>query len=551
MAFTQTTIPATGSIPWLTLLVALPLVFALVLWLVKPLRPLGREIALTVSVVELAGVLVAAFTGYDPAAAPAFQLGESYPWIPAIGLSWALGVNGLGLVMIILATALTPLVLLSSWVEDKDADARAGYAGLILALEACMVLIFAARDLLLFYLAFEAMLIPLYFLVGRFGHGEAARRRHAAIKFVLYSLAGGLVMLFGVIAVYVSALPLSKNPAALFHLDNLTALNLGAHPLATFTMWTFLIAFAIKAPMVPVHTWLPSTAEVARGGTSVLLVGVLDKVGTWGMIMFCWQLFPAASAQVAPLVIVLAVISILYGALAAIAQKDLMRLVSFTSISHFGFMVMALYIGSQTAIEGAMLYMVAHGVSIAGMFLLSGWLTERGGTQQIAAYSGFQRVTPVLAGLFLTSGLAAIGLPGLSGFLPEYLILVGTFKVSVAAALFAVLGVVLAAVYLLLPYQNLFTGPIDGSVREAKDLCWREKLIMTPIVLAMLGLGFLPGPTLELMKPDAAEMFQRQIPIGGVLYTDQSTPGQAPHEQAPHEKGHTPHPETTSEGSTK
>lgn len=266
--------------------------------------------------------------------------------------------------------------------------------------------------------------------------------------------------------------------------------------------------------MVPVHTWLPSTAEVARGGTSVLLVGVLDKVGTWGMIMFCWQLFPAASAKVAPVIIVLAIISILWGAMAAIAQKDLMRLVSFTSISHFGFMVMALYVGSQTAIEGAMLYMVAHGVSIAGMFLLSGWLTERGGTQEIAAYSGFQRVTPTLAGLFLFSGLAAIGLPGLSGFLPEYLILVGTFRVSLAAAIVAVLGVVLAAVYLLLPYQKIFTGPIDGRVKEAPDLGWREKLITVPIVLAMLGLGFLPGPTLELLKPDAAEMFAAQSTSG-------------------------------------
>lgn len=514
MVFSQTTIPTTTNFPWLSLLVALPLVFALVLWLVKPLRPAGREIALVIAVAELVGILVAAFTGFDLGEAPAFQLGETYSWIPAIGLSWALGVNGLGLVMIILATALTPLVILASWSEDKDADSRAGYAGLILALEAFMVLLFAARDLLLFYIAFEGMLIPLYFLVGRFGHGDAAKRRHAAIKFVLYSLAGGLVMLFGVIAVYVIASGSVKDSARLFHMDTLTQVDLGASPYAMFIMVTFLIAFAIKAPMVPVHTWLPSTAEVARGGTSVLLVGVLDKVGTWGMIMFCWQLFPAASAKVAPVIIVLAIISILWGAMAAIAQKDLMRLVSFTSISHFGFMVMALYVGSQTAIEGAMLYMVAHGVSIAGMFLLSGWLTERGGTQEIAAYSGFQRVTPTLAGLFLFSGLAAIGLPGLSGFLPEYLILVGTFRVSLAAAIVAVLGVVLAAVYLLLPYQKIFTGPIDGRVKEAPDLGWREKLITVPIVLAMLGLGFLPGPTLELLKPDAAEMFAAQSTSG-------------------------------------
>lgn len=498
MVFAQTTIA--GSFPWLSLLALVPLAAALVLWLVKPLRAAGREIALFISVLVLVGVIAAAATGFDLDKAPAFQLGEDYAWIPSIGLSWALGVNGLGLVMVILATALTPLVLLAAWNDDADADSRAGYAGLILALETFMVLLFSARDLLLFYIAFEGMLIPLYFLIGRFGHGEAQRRRHAAIKFVLYSLAGGLVMLFGVIGVYVTS---GGGPKA-FHMDHLTS---GAFAPAGGGMWmmvTFLIAFAIKAPLVPAHTWLPSTAEVARGGTSVLLVGVLDKVGTWGMIMFCWQLFPQASAQVAPIIIGFAVVSIIWGALAAIAQKDVMRLVSFTSISHFGFMVMALYIGSQTAIEGAMLYMVAHGVSIAGLFLLGGWLSERGGTQQIGAYSGMQRVTPTLAGLFLLSGLAAIALPGLSGFLPEYLILVGTFKVSIFIAIVAVLGVVLAAVYILLPYQKIFTGPIDGEVRDIPDLTWREKFIMIPIVLAMFGLGFLPGPTLNLISPDAA-----------------------------------------------
>ena len=339
----QVTMDSTAGAPWLSLLVALPLVFALLLWLVRPLRSAGREVALMVSVAVLAGVLVMMFTGYDFSATDGvFQLGENYRWIKASGLSWALGVNGLGLVMIILATALTPLVLLASWNEGEDADSRAGYAAHILALEAFMILLFAARDLLLFYIAFEGMLVPLYFLVGRYGHGDAARRRHAAIKFVLYSLAGGLVMLFGVIGVYVYG-PGATGAADAFHLDRLTADGaLDAGNMGFFLMLTFLIAFAIKAPMVPGHTWLPSTAKGARGGTSTLLVGVLDKVGTWGMIVICWPIFPHESAKVAPVIIVLALVSILWGALAAIAQKDLMRLVSFTSISHFGYMVMAL-----------------------------------------------------------------------------------------------------------------------------------------------------------------------------------------------------------------
>lgn len=510
--------PVAGSLPWLSILVAVPALVALALWVIKPLRQAGKHIALAASLLILLVTIVATCSDFT-VASKGTQMYETHQWIPAIGLTWSLGVTGLSLVMIILAVALVPLVLLAAWKEDEDPQRAAGYAGLILLLEAFMVLIFAARDVLLFYIAFEGMIIPLYFLIGRYG-GE--NRRHAAIKFVLYSLAGGLVMLFGVVGVYLHS---TMGPDA-YSLERLLGED-GFAP-GGAQMWmllTFLFAFAIKAPLVPFHTWLPTTAQAARPGTSVLLVGVLDKVGTFGMVVYCWALFPVASKQVAPILITLAVISVIYGALAALWQKDLLRLVSFTSISHFGFIIMGLYIGSVTAIEGALLYMLAHGVSIAAMFLISGWLTQRGGTQEICAYGGMQRVTPLLAGTFLVSGLASVALPGLSGFVPEYYILLGTFQVNALPAVLCLAGVVLSAVYLLLPYQRLFTGPVNKDKEHLKDLDMREKVVVAPLLVAMLVLGFYPGPVMETLKNDAVTTAQL---AGGDTVTYQKTDAAAP-----------------------
>lgn len=280
---------------------------------------------------------------------------------------------------------------------------------------------------------------------------------------------------------------------------NLTA-SAGAEQLLFVS---FFIAFAIKAPMVPVHTWLPDTAQQADSGTSTLLVGVLDKVGTFGMIALCLPLFPRASSWAAPVIIVLAVISILYGGLVALAQRDFMRLTAMTSVSHFGFMVLGIFVGSATAMTGSMIYMVAHGLSTAAMFLVLGFLERRGRSQWIPVYRGMQRITPVLAGLFLVAGLASIALPGLSGFVPEYLVLLGTFKANTLAAVFAALGVIIAALYVLLPYQRMFTGPKDDGITGAADLDGREKLAMAPLVIAMLALGIFPGPVLDVLSPVA------------------------------------------------
>jgi proton-translocating NADH-quinone oxidoreductase chain M len=322
----------------------------------------------------------------------------------------------------------------------------------MLVLEAFMVGVFAATDVFLFYVFFEAMLIPVYFLIGLFG---GARRQYAAVKFLLFSLAGGLVMLVAVIAVYVAGPGGDEG----FLITNLTG-NLDASTDALRWMFVgFFIAFAVKAPMWPVHTWLPDAATEARPATAVLLVGILDKVGTYGMIRFCLQLFPEAAQWATPVVITLAVISIIYGALLAIGQTDMMRLIAFTSISHFGLIVLGIFALTTVGGAGSTLYMVNHGFSTAGLFLLAGFLVARRGSKRIPDYGGWQRVTPVLAGTFLVVGLSSLALPGLSSFVSEFLVLQGTFMRYEAAAVIATLGTVLAALYILLMYQRTMTGP--------------------------------------------------------------------------------------------
>jgi len=501
----------------LTVLILVPAVVAALVWLVPPLRRLARPIGLVTSVLVLAGAIALAL-GFDVSAANEIQFTQVADWIPAFGASYAVGVDGLGLVMVVLATLLVPVVIVAGWHEvtlpvtvgDGDETAerkaldyrRAGWVALILVLEALMIAVFASRDIFLFYVVFEAMLLPVYFLIGLYG---GANRRYAAIKFLLYSLAGGLLMLAAVIGYFFVGTDQGPQAFLLADTASLSSIGSGVTGMSLTTEMLlflgFFIAFAIKAPMWPVHTWLPDAAQQAPPGTSTLLVGVLDKVGTFGMIVLCLPLFPNAAAAAAPVIIVLALISILYGGLLAIGQNDMMRLIAFTSVSHFGFIVLGIFVGNATAVTGSMIYMVAHGVSTAGMFLVAGFLTQRGGTQDMGAYSGMQRITRVIAGTFLVSGLASLALPGLSGFVPEYLVLLGTFAVAPWMAIVAVLGVVLAALYILLAYQRVFTGPPSPEHAGMADLGGREKLVMGVLIAAMLVLGFYPAPVLDLLTP--------------------------------------------------
>jgi NADH-quinone oxidoreductase subunit M len=413
-----------------------------------------------------------------------------------------------------MTAVLMPVVVLASW-NDADppeqpegappaaegaalARPRRGvksYFALLLVLETMMVGVFAATDVFLFYVFFEAMLIPMYFLIGSFGVGQ---RQYAAVKFLLYSLFGGLLMLVAVIALYVYSARGGHPGTFLFsQLQHVTF-----SPVTQ--KWLFLgffIAFAIKAPLWPFHTWLPDAATAAQPGTAVLLVGVMDKVGTFGMIRYCLQLFPAASRYFTPLIIVLAVIGILYGAIVAIGQRDLKRLIAYTSISHFGFIVLGIFVLTSQGQSGATLYMVNHAFATGALFLIAGFMIARRRSQRIADYGGVQKVAPLLAGLFLISGLAGLSLPGLSTFVSEFLVLLGTFTRYKVAASFATASIVLAAIYILWLYQRTMTGPVREEVADMPDLRPRELWAVGPLIALLIVFGVFPQPLLKLINP--------------------------------------------------
>ena len=491
-----------SAFPWLTTIGLIPAVGSVLLFLLPgEARRSARQIALVLSLVTLALAVVATAVAFDVSRAGTFQLTEQAAWIPSFGVTYALGVNGVGLIMILLSVILVPLCILAAWHEGKNRPHQ--FFAWILLAEAFMVGVFAARDVFLFYIFFEAMLIPMYFLIGSFGGPNA---RHAALKFLIYSLAGGLIMLIGVIALGVQTIvPGSGIAPDAFLIDSLVGIQYSSLTVEMWIFVAFFIAFAVKAPMVPVHTWLADAAEQAPPAVSVLIVGVLDKVGTFGMLVLCLPLFPEASKWAAPVIAVLAVISIIYGALAALAQRDLRRLIAFTSVSHFGFIVLGIFVMTSAGQAGSVLYMVNHGFSTAGLFLVCGMLMSRWGTATISEFGGIQRVTPLLAGIFLVAGMSSLALPGLSSFVSEFLVLVGTFHRWPVAGAFATLGIVLAALYILLTYKKIATGPVRASLDGAPDLSGREKWVLVPVVVALVGLGFFPKPVLDVINPVITE----------------------------------------------
>ncbi|HET7194911.1 MAG TPA: NADH-quinone oxidoreductase subunit M, partial [Nocardioides sp.] len=423
------------SIPWLTILIALPLVGALVIAFLPRGTALPRLVALVISGLTLVGAAIVA-AGYD--AGGGFQYVEEHEWISVFGAHYALGVDGLGLLMILLTVVLVPIVLIASsrQVDELgpfDLRGAAVFSAWVLALESLSIAVFAATDVFLFYVVFEATLIPAYFLIGGFGR---LGRSRAAVKFLIYQLAGGLVMLASVIGLYVVSAQAGR-PSYL--LSDLAGIDM-SQSAERWLFVGFFIAFAVKAPLFPVHTWLADTTEKATPGTSVLLVCVLDKIGTFGMLRFCLGLFPDASRWATPVVIVLALVSIVYGAFIAIGQDDLLRLIGLTSLSHFGFITLGIFAFSSQGASGSILYMVNHGIGTAALFLLAGFLIRRRGTALISQMRGVERTAPVLAGLFLVAGLATLGLPGLSQFVAEILVLISAFDHAWWAGAVAVSG---------------------------------------------------------------------------------------------------------------
>lgn len=481
--------------PWLTLLLLVPMVGAAVVAGLPRGFTRTREVALGISVVTLLLGVITAFQ-FDLGSSTQYQLAEVYPWIPQFGVSFALGIDGIALSMILLGVVLVPICLLAAWDDVPRADNRRQqtYFALMLVLESMMIGVFAATDVFLFYVFFEVMLIPVYFLIGSFG---GAKRAKAATSFLLYSLFGGLIMLVAVIALYLQGPGGTEG----FLVQNLTGLPIDATT-ERFLFLGFFIAFAIKAPMWPVHTWLPHAASEARPATSVLLVGVLDKVGTFGMIRFCLQLFPEASQWATPVVMTLAVISILMGALMAIGETDMMRLIAYTSISHFGFIVLGIFALTTVSQTGSTLYMVNHGFTTAALFLIAGMMIQRRGSRQIADFGGWQRVTPLIAGSFLIAGLSGLALPGMNSFVSEFMVIIGTFQTYPVYSVIGTMGVVLAALYILLLYKKVATGPAPTEwVGKTFDMNGREKLVVAPLIAAFLILGFYPKPVTELLEP--------------------------------------------------
>ena len=480
----------------LTSMGALPLLGALLITVLPGTNTkLVKQVAFAISLL-VAGVGISAALGFDLNKS-GFQYVEKYSWIPALGINYQLGVDGISLILILLSVILVPIVILAGWNESENGrfSVKTFYV-LILVLETMMIGVFAATDVFLFYVFFEAMLVPVYFLIGGYGTGA---RQAAAVKFLLYSLFGGLLMLASIIGIFVIS---GNQIGRTFDIEALSTLQIDSTT-QNFLFLGFFIAFAIKAPLWPMHTWLPDAAKSATPGTSVLLLGVLDKVGTFGMIRYCVELFPEASKTFTPLIIMLSVISILYGAFLAIGQKDIKGLIAFTSISHFGFITLGIFAMTTQGNSGATLYMLNHGFSTAALFLTAGWMISRRGSSTIAEFGGLQRVTPILAWSFFIAGMSSLALPGLSSFVSEFLVLVGTYTRYPVAAIIATFGIVLAALYILIPVQKALHGPTTPGNENLPDLNKREIAAIAPVIAVIIALGFYPKPALDIINPAA------------------------------------------------
>jgi NADH-quinone oxidoreductase subunit M len=542
----------------LLILLVLPLVGALVVAPIKDNARLAKLVAFGFALASLVVTAVAWFS-YSVSAAAAgsrFQLELSVPWIPAFGTRFALGVDGIALVMLALIAVLVPIVMGFSWNEKiPEGRTTSGFFALLLATQGLLVGVFAATDVFLFYVFFEAMLVPMYFMIGRFG---GPRRQYAAVKFFLYSLLGGLIMLASVIGLYVvSGARLDQASFSWTELQSIAS----TVPEST-QIWLFLgffVAFAIKAPLVPFHTWLPDAGAEAPVGAGVLLVGVLDKVGTFGFLRYCLPLFPLASQRLAPLVLTLAVVGILYGALLAVGQTDMKRFVAYTSIAHFGFIALGIFAFSTQAFAGSALYMVNHGISTGMLFIVVGLVIARGGSRLVTDYGGVHKLAPLLAGTFLIAGLSSLALPGTNSFVSEFLVLVGSFPREPVYTILATVGIIFAALYVLWTYQRVMQGPVRGAAvlgalerggaatsapsagRSASaggpgtmldpavgakrggsgfpDLSGREIAVLTPLILLVIVLGLFPGPVLHVLEPSVVATMNEvglPDPVGGI-----------------------------------
>jgi len=498
-------------LPMLSLLVLLPLAGSVAVLLLGQGRDaLVRQAALAVSVLTFALSLVV-WWQFNPASAD-YQLVERHSWLPDFGISYHVGIDGISLLLVVLTAFLTPIALLGSWVSIEKRVRE--FSFFMLALEAAMIGVFISLDLFLFYLFWDAMLIPMYFLIGVWGYD---RRVYASIKFILYTMAGSVLMLVAIIWLAYYHQTVVGLPS--FDLVDLYAL----HVPPALQMWPFLaftVAFAIKVPLFPFHTWLPDAHVEAPTPGSVILAGVLLKMGTYGLLRFSFPLFPQAALQFAPYLAMLAVVGIVYGALVAMVQPDMKKLVAYSSVSHLGFVVLGLTAFNVNGVQGAVYQMLAHGISTGGLFLIVGMLSDRRHTRLISEYGGLKAVMPQLVAAFLLITLASVALPGMNGFVGEFLILLGSFggaivKPAGVYTAIAATGVILSAVYMLWMFQRVNYGPLTNAKnRGLRDLSPREWAVIAPMCAIAIYMGIAPGVFLRPMEASVRKTVEHVIGSG-------------------------------------
>jgi NADH-quinone oxidoreductase subunit M len=479
--------------PWLSWLIFFPLIgAALLMMLPQGATRLIRTWATVVAFAELAFSLPLWWRVIPQQ--PGWQFVERRDWLPSLGASYHLGVDGISMLLALLTTVMTAITVVASY-QAVEKRGREFYA-LLLALEAGMLGTFFAIDLLVFYVFWEAMLIPMYLLIGVWG---GPRRVYAAIKFFLYTMAGSVLMLVAILVLY--NMQKAATGVATFDLDAFYALPI-AGGAQTWLFLAFALAFAIKVPMFPLHTWLPDAHVEAPTAGSVILAAVLLKMGTYGFLRFAMPLFPAASAHFTPWIAGLAIFGIVYGALVAMVQPDLKKLVAYSSVSHLGFCMLGLYALNAQGMAGAMLQMLNHGVSTGALFLLVGVIYERRHTRLIADFGGLWKPMPVYASVFLVVMLSSIGLPGTNGFVGEFLVLLGAFRTQPWWGMVAASGVILGAVYMLWMFQRVMFGPVTHAENEKlTDLTLRERLVFVPLIVLIVWMGVMPQPVIDRVQP--------------------------------------------------
>ncbi len=480
--------------PVLTAIVVLPMIGAVLLSLLPRSRPdLVKQVAILISTTVGAmsvWVLVQFETG---AAAAEFQFADHQTWISSLGISWSLGVDGISLFLVVLTGVLFPIAMIA---VDEKHDLKSYYAWILVLETGCMGA-FLALDLFAFFVAFEIVLIPMYFLIAKWGHGD---RAYAATKFFIYTMVGSALMFVGIVALVFLNSSATGGPLT-FDLQTLANNQALSTTTARWIFLSFALAFAVKVPLFPVHTWLPDAHTNAPTAGSVILAGVMLKLGTYGFLRFGIYLFPEAAVYFAPMLITLGVIGIIYGAIVATMQRDLKRLVAYSSIAHLGFILIGAFALNTQGLEGSLLQMVNHGLSTGALFLLVGMIYERRHTREIDQLGGLQKPAPMLAAAFMIVMLSSVGLPGLNGFVGEFLILLGSFAAHRWWAVVAATGVILAAVYLLWAYQRVFHGPAEGDNATMPDLTAKEGLVLLSLISMIVFLGVYPKPVLDRMEP--------------------------------------------------